>query len=124
MKLSLLCVLALLCIAMAARSKVVEIDDSNFGDLKNQDAIVKFFAPWCGHCKTLAPVFREVAEVLDGEDVVVAEVDCTENRSLCSKFEVRGYPTVLFLHNGKKAATYKSQRTTDAIVNWTKQQIA
>ena len=63
---------------------------------------IKFFAPWCGHCKKLAPVWEELHEK-HGNDFNVAKVDCTDEsaRPLCNQFGLRGYPTLIFLKEGK-----------------------
>ena len=59
-------------------------------------SICKFYAPWCGHCKKLEPVFREVARDLSRQGKVrVGKVDCTRFPSLASEFSVRGFPTIL-----------------------------
>ena len=59
------------------------------------DWFIKFYAPWCGHCKRLAPTWEEVATELKGQ-VNVAKVDVTENRALGKQFGVKGFPTLLF----------------------------
>lgn len=58
---------------------------------------IKFFAPWCGHCKRLGPTWDELHQNQRGE-LNVGRVDCTTEagRPLCTHFEVRGYPTLLF----------------------------
>ena len=61
---------------------------------------VKFYAPWCGHCVRLAPTWGELAHELHGK-VNVAKVDCTANPVVCSRFGVRGYPTLKFFNDGK-----------------------
>jgi len=56
---------------------------------------VKFFAPWCGHCKAMAPDWVSLSEKYSGNDLVdIAEVDCTENNDLCQKHGVQGFPTL------------------------------
>eukprot|EP00766_Chilomastix_caulleryi_P005668 gnl/Chilomastix_caulleri/7281.p1 GENE.gnl/Chilomastix_caulleri/7281~~gnl/Chilomastix_caulleri/7281.p1 ORF type:complete len:60 (+),score=21.45 gnl/Chilomastix_caulleri/7281:171-350(+) len=54
--------------------------------------MVKFFAPWCGHCRNLAPIYEELST--DVEGVEIAEVDCTVYQDICRDQGIRGYPTV------------------------------
>jgi protein disulfide isomerase family A protein 3 len=56
----------------------------------SKDVLVEFYAPWCGHCKSLAPVYEEVAQKLKDEDgVVLAKLDATAN-DVPSQFDVKG----------------------------------
>ena len=59
-------------------------------------AFIKFFAPWCGHCKKIKPDWDALGDVYeDSKTVVIADVDCTAaGKSLCEKFGVKGYPTI------------------------------
>ena len=59
-----------------------------------QTVFVKFFAPWCGHCKKLAPVWDQLALDLADNPVAVVEVDCTKDVDLCKTYGITGYPTV------------------------------
>uniref|UniRef100_A0A6G1S6Q9 Protein disulfide-isomerase n=1 Tax=Aceria tosichella TaxID=561515 RepID=A0A6G1S6Q9_9ACAR len=82
--------------------------------------LVKFYAPWCGHCKRLAPEYELAAKKLAGDDpaVPLAKVDCTnENggKDICSQNEVQGYPTVKIFRNGQ-ASDYNDGRDADSIV--------
>eukprot|EP00702_Spironucleus_salmonicida_P005821 EST47112.1 Thioredoxin domain-containing protein [Spironucleus salmonicida] len=78
--------------------------------------LVKFFAPWCGHCKSLAPKFEELSTITD--KVVIAEVDCTQATEVCQAQEVRGYPTLKFFNNGQYVENYKGAREAEAIKDW------
>lgn len=64
-------------------------------------AIVEFYAPWCGHCKSLAPTYEEVAKIFSGEDdVLIAKVDATAHAGLASRYGVSGYPTIKYFAPG------------------------
>jgi protein disulfide-isomerase-like protein len=73
---------------------VVILDPTNFDAEVSSDAItlVEFFAPWCGHCKTLAPNFARAATELKGV-AKLASVDCTVHKDLCSRYGVQGFPS-------------------------------
>ncbi|KAJ3432711.1 protein disulfide-isomerase c17h9.14c-related [Anaeramoeba flamelloides] len=97
---------------------VQELLSENFEELTEEGPwLIKFFAPWCGHCKRMAPAFEEAAKKLDGE-VKVGGVDCTENKDICSKFGVRGYPTIKFFYDGKEFTKYSGDRSVDNFVEF------
>lgn len=64
---------------------------------------IKFYAPWCGHCQKLAPTWEQLANSLRNDDAVsISKIDCTLFRSICEQFEIKGYPTLLWIEDGKK----------------------
>ncbi|XP_055836801.1 protein disulfide-isomerase A3 [Episyrphus balteatus] len=76
----------------------------NFNELvinNNKDTLIEFYAPWCGHCKKLTPIYDELAEKLQGEDVVIAKMDATAN-DVPPEFNVRGFPTLFWLPKDSK----------------------
>ncbi len=75
-------------------------------------------APWCGHCKTLAPEYAKAAKALaDQSNVKLVKVDSTVHTEISEQFEVQGYPTLKWIRNGK-AAEYTGGRTVGEITSW------
>uniref|UniRef100_A0A4W6DWK1 Protein disulfide-isomerase n=1 Tax=Lates calcarifer TaxID=8187 RepID=A0A4W6DWK1_LATCA len=105
--------------AGSSRRDVLELGDTDFDYLatEHETMLVKFYAPWCGHCKKLAPEFDKAAKRLKGT-VQLAKVDCTAHSETCGRFGVSGYPTLKIFRNGRDSAPYDGPRTTDGIVQY------
>ena len=73
-----------------APSSVTVLTTQNFQSLvvDGTGALVEFYAPWCGHCKQLAPTYEEVAKVYEGEHVLIGKVDGTEERELAESYKI------------------------------------
>lgn len=82
---------------------------------------MKFYAPWCGHCKSLAPIWDDLAkEVKDLDDLVISKFDATANEA--DGVNIRGYPTLKFYpKNGAEAIDYDGERTIDGFKSWLKE---
>ncbi|CAI5500825.1 unnamed protein product, partial [Closterium sp. Naga37s-1] len=81
---------------------------------KSKAYFIKYFAPWCGHCKRLAPAWEELSNSSPPE-VVVAHVDCTVSTKVCEEQEIRGYPTLKLFVGGKFRENYEGDRELAAL---------
>ncbi|KAK4532571.1 hypothetical protein CCYA_CCYA12G3428 [Cyanidiococcus yangmingshanensis] len=87
-------------------------------------ALVKFVAPWCGHCKRMKDDWDAAAKALsDQKGLLVGEVDATVETKLRDRFDIRGFPTIKLFVDGKPVADYNGERTTDALVSFVKRQM-
>ncbi|WJX13610.1 protein disulfide-isomerase [Trifolium repens] len=105
----------------AAPSHVVVLTPETFNEVvldETKDVLVEFYAPWCGHCKSLAPIYEKVAAAFKSEDeVVIANLDADKYRDLAEKYEVSGFPTLKFFPKGNKAGEdYGGGRDLDDFV--------
>ena len=99
---------------------VISLTEENFDStiMSADISLVKFFAPWCGHCKHLAPEYAMAANELKGK-VLFAEVDCTVETGLAERYGVRGYPTLkIFRKDPTAPFDYNGPRDSNGIVRY------
>ncbi|KAF6008612.1 hypothetical protein HII12_004090 [Brettanomyces bruxellensis] len=90
-----------------------------------KDVLVKYYAPWCGHCKRLAPIFKALADVYAADEaskdkVVLAEIDHTAND--IPGVDIQGYPTlILYPADGSEPVEFQGQRTLEGMANFIKE---
>lgn len=78
--------------------------------------MIKFYAPWCDHCRAMAPAWAELAREMTGK-LRIGEVNCNEENRLCRDIRLRGYPTILFFQGGEKTE-YDGLRGLGDLVSW------
>ncbi|KAF8841228.1 protein disulfide isomerase [Paxillus ammoniavirescens] len=110
-------------LAGASASNVLELVPDNFDAAIGQGkpGLVEFFAPWCGHCKNLAPVYEQLADAFSHakDKVVVAKVDADgAGRPLGQKYGVTGYPTLKWFDAEGNAEAYEGGRDFDALASF------
>mmetsp|Transcript_60350 Transcript_60350/g.155525 ORF Transcript_60350/g.155525 Transcript_60350/m.155525 type:complete len:477 (-) Transcript_60350:289-1719(-) len=106
---------------VAAPEKVVALNTAIFDQhiAENKYTLVEFYAPWCGHCKKLAPDYEKAAGNLQELGIPLAKVDATEEKALSQKYGVKGFPTILWFEDGVQSE-FDGERNADAIVEWVK----
>lgn len=123
MKRSILILAACALFLCVVSAEVQVATKANFDKIIAGDlTLVKFYAPWCGHCKTLAPEFEKASTTLAGV-ATLAEVDCTQEKELASKFDIKGFPTMMIFRNGEKTEDYNGPRTAAGIAAYMKAQV-
>lgn len=111
------------------KSEAVPVNDGpvkvavakNFEELvtnSKKDVLIEFYAPWCGHCKSLAPKYDELGEKMTGEEIEIVKMDATAN-DVPPAYSVSGFPTLFWLPaDTKKPETYQGGREVDDFVKF------
>jgi len=107
-----------------ASSNVETLTTQSFDSIaldETKDVLVEFYAPWCGHCKQLAPVYEKLATAFAAEkNVVIAKVDGDAEPALSSRFGVTGFPTLKFFGktSKKEPEAYEHARDLQTLVDY------
>jgi len=116
--------LGVILLATLVRSESVEVlTKNNFDGIvmdETKNVLVEFYAPWCGHCKALAPIYEKVAKTFENEkNCVVAKVNCDNEKDLKKRFGVTGYPTLKFFSKENKAGVeYEHGRSEEDLTGY------
>eukprot|EP01071_Lankesteria_metandrocarpae_P002231 Lankesteria_metandrocarpae@DN2173_c0_g1_i1.p1 len=106
-----------------AAPRSIELNEGGFMNFDefvkvHETTLVEFYAPWCGHCKSLTPHYEEAAKKLkELGGVKLGKVDSTVETELAKRYDIRGYPTLKLFRKGEPM-DYTGGRTGDTIVAW------
>lgn len=111
-------------LTMDPASQVAQLTKDSFTDYmaRNPYSMVEFFAPWCGHCKKLAPEYEQAASTFKGR-AGFAAVDGTTEEMLSRVYGIQGYPTLKWFFRGREVSDYSGPRTGDAITEWVERRL-
>jgi len=115
----------LLACTLIALVSGIELTPDNWEEnTRGKTVFIKFFAPWCGHCKAMKPDWdRLMEEFKDDPTGLVAEVDCTaEGQELCSMAGVEGYPTLKY-GDPNNLQDYEGGREYDDFLDFAKENL-
>lgn len=99
---------------------VAELTRETFSQFleKAEYSFVKFYAPWCSHCKQMAEAWHDLGERMASSHdhrVHVGMVDCTNNAELCLNHNINAYPTLVLFRNAAKVTEYTGARDLDSL---------
>ncbi len=119
--LALIAMSTLRCEDVELEDNVSVLTDANFDEFlaQNEFVFVKFYAPWCGHCKKMAPGYAKLGKRMldENSNVKIAKLDATIHKEAATKHKVQGFPTLKFFINGSPV-DYQGAREEEAIYNW------
>ena len=100
---------------------VVILTDDNLEQMIKDNPIlmVKFYAPWCGHCKAFAPDYAVAAKKGKADGIVLGKLDATVHHKAAQTYQIQGFPTIKLFLNGEPI-TYEGERKADPVLDWIK----
>ncbi|MCH4831065.1 MULTISPECIES: thioredoxin [Flavobacterium] len=89
---------------------------------KDKPVLIDFFATWCGPCQMLAPILKEVKEIL-GNEIDIIKIDVDKNQELARKYQIRGVPTLILFQRGQPICRQSGLLQKNEIIKMIKEKI-
>jgi protein disulfide-isomerase A6 len=108
-------------LALLSLVTAIEIEPAPFKALLGKGNIfIKFYAPWCGHCKSLAPTWMELEDSLEPfkKKIMIASIDAEKYAAQLADYKVEGFPTLLFFDTSKKMEKYEGPRDLQSLLDF------
>eukprot|EP00282_Hemiselmis_andersenii_P043389 CAMPEP_0172074654 /NCGR_PEP_ID=MMETSP1043-20130122/15531_1 /TAXON_ID=464988 /ORGANISM="Hemiselmis andersenii, Strain CCMP441" /LENGTH=139 /DNA_ID=CAMNT_0012735337 /DNA_START=30 /DNA_END=446 /DNA_ORIENTATION=+ len=102
-------------------SDVVELDDDNFDRLTQEGVwFINFYAPWCGHCKRIMPVWEKAGTEMQNSGIKFARIDADAETETTERFKIQAYPTFKIVDK-KKVVDYRGDHQLDSFIRFAKE---
>lgn len=102
---------------------IITANTENFEELiKKEGTVVEFWAPWCGYCKRLAPVLKQIAN--EHPELTLAQVNIDDYEELSDRYDVETIPSLIVFHDGKPSELLIAPQAKSQVVGWLKDQKA
>lgn len=105
-------------------SQVIELTEKDFKNnyiihdlAKGRYGLIKFYAPWCGHCQEMSELINDLANQFKYKFMIYA-VNCEKNRDICVDEHIRYYPTIKYFTKSGKLYTYKGSTDRDDLISF------
>jgi len=108
-----------------ADPNIMELTPDNIQQaIQENNVLIEFYAPWCGHCQHFAPTYKKLADLIANSDrsgdIKIAKINASAHQSIVSSFSIRGFPTIKLFLKGKEKnpVDYTSDRSIQSLLDF------